>query len=77
MKKDEYGNFIHDDIESVKTFNYSGTTFIIDEYLEKEDNKYIVTETNFMASARGNDIKKVIQVAKDKYDKVKYLKKRL
>jgi len=74
MKRDENGNFIHDDIESVNTFTYSGATFIIDEYLHEENNKYIVTETNFMAGARGNNLENVIKVAKDNYDKVKHLK---
>jgi len=64
MKIDEKGNLIHEDFTS--SFRYKGRTFIVD----KLDDGYLITESQFLAKERGEDFEEVKNRIQKRWDKL-------
>ena len=64
MKIDEQGNLVHDD--NPESFRYKGRTFIVDKLNEG----YLITESQFLTSERGENFSEVKNIIEKRWDKL-------
>tara|TARA_R110000765_G_scaffold96266_1_gene181087 strand:+ start:36733 stop:36951 length:219 start_codon:yes stop_codon:yes gene_type:complete len=64
MKTDEKGKLLHDD--NPESFRYKGRTFIVD----KLDDGYLITDSQFLAKERGDDFAEVKNRIEKRWDKL-------